>query len=676
MQSASTKWREFKSHLTSKYIIPYLDSLEKLKFPPNDYPFIPPDHWTIFVKSRTTPEFLIEELGEEGVGLVPGEEEIDRDITWVRGRIPKEGEIPDEETKKAVERVAEVRKEVDEGKRTAAGMNNILTQALETLEHSDRVRGVGGHITPHEYFGLPNLRKQSFEARMRKIVHEDSKKIIEEAKPVILKEAKEQLREEIEAEEAKRWEEKFEEFITNLLAGHFGAGIKHNTPLSGQGSSHTMEEGVSVPNLEAAQSRKKKKLESVDALEEKKDSEVGDPEIDCKLAVGSVDNIVAHATIMESDDDPKAVIHGRPSGDDNRRVSVYYAIDEKAKVPFPVEDEIVIVKHAIGSWVAWPKDLIILPNEKPGVDKVSKKKRKRSELAVQMEEADVTLAELAPNQSGPYEMLCTAFKDGRELSSNIEPEVFRYIYSSYITGKDVVVIATMKKVIGNLIASYQRYLYSKLEAYRMVDIVVFVHPNQIGAVGCGTGTQRTENIAKRLATAKLGQVFMLPYNSGDYWTLTVVDPDNDTVYFMDPVRRHIPCGDWAKIVKEVHGKQLFEYADSNPNFNGVFNSAMVSFTTLIMWRILDSYKGFEHLTQLVDVGGGLGVALSLITSRYPHIKGINYDLPHVIKQAPQYSGVEHVGGDMFSNIPNNGKVIVVEVLVLDEPISSPAEKIT
>ncbi|KAL6199636.1 hypothetical protein ACLB2K_029419 [Fragaria x ananassa] len=278
---------------------------------------------------------------------------------------------------------------------------------------------------------------------------------------------------------------------------------------------------------------------------------VGDPEIDCKLAVGSVDNIVAHATIMESGDDLEAVIHGRPLGDDNRRVSVYYAIDEKVKVSFPVEDEIVTVKHAMGSWVAWPKDLIILPNEKPGVDQVSKKKRKRSELAVQMEEANVTLAELAPNLSGPYEMLCTAMKDGRELSSNIEPEVFGYICSSYIIGNDVVVIATMEKVTGNLIASYQRYLYSKLEAYRMVDMIAFVHPSQIGVVGCGTGTQRTENIAKRLATAKPGQVFMLPYNSGDHWTLTVVDPENDTVYFMDPVRRRIPCGDWAKIVKDA-----------------------------------------------------------------------------------------------------------------------------
>ncbi|KAL6183867.1 hypothetical protein ACLB2K_045277 [Fragaria x ananassa] len=329
---------------------------------------------------------------------------------------------------------------------------------------------------------------------------------------------------------------------------------------------------------EIAQSRKKKKLESVDALEEKKDFEsveypeknkasksinvpekkkwtyrVGDPEIDCKLVVGSMDNIVAHATIMESGDDPKAVIHGRPLGDDNRCVSVYYAIDEKAKVPFPVEDEIVTVKHAMGSWVAWPKDLIILPNEKPGMDKVSKKKRKRPKLAVQMEEADVTLAELTPILSRSYETLCTTFKDGRELNSNIEPEIIGYICSNYITEKDVVVIATMKKVTGNLITSYQRYLYSKLEAYRMMHIVAFVHPSQIGAIGCGTGTQRTENIAQRLATAKPGQVFMLPYNSGDHWTLTIVDPNNDIVYFMDPVRRHISCGDWVKIVKHAMG---------------------------------------------------------------------------------------------------------------------------
>jgi hypothetical protein len=40
----------------------------------------------------------------------------------------------------------------------------------------------------------------------------------------------------------------------------------------------------------------------------------------------------------------------------------------------------------------------------------------------------------------------------------------------------------------------------------------------------------------------------------------------------------------------------------------------------------------------VDVGGGIGKALEAIISSYPHIHGINYDLPHVIADAPAIPG--------------------------------------
>ncbi|XP_050387573.1 caffeic acid 3-O-methyltransferase-like [Argentina anserina] len=157
----------------------------------------------------------------------------------------------------------------------------------------------------------------------------------------------------------------------------------------------------------------------------------------------------------------------------------------------------------------------------------------------------------------------------------------------------------------------------------------------------------------------------------------------------------------------IHGRHAFEYPDSDPRFNQVFNSAMFNHTTIVIKNILDLYTGFEHLKQLVDVGGGLGVTLSIITSRYPHIKGINFDLPHVIKDAPSYTGVEHVGGDMFASvpcgdaifmkwilhdwsddhclkllkncynaIPDNGKVIVVEALLPVVPVTSTAVKST
>ncbi|KAL8162206.1 hypothetical protein V2J09_013695 [Rumex salicifolius] len=57
----------------------------------------------------------------------------------------------------------------------------------------------------------------------------------------------------------------------------------------------------------------------------------------------------------------------------------------------------------------------------------------------------------------------------------------------------------------------------------------------------------------------------------------------------------------------------------------------------------------EGISTLVDVGGGIGSSLNMIISSYPSIKGVNFDLPHVVHNAPAYPGVEHVGGDMFSS---------------------------
>ncbi|KAJ0052682.1 hypothetical protein Pint_00784 [Pistacia integerrima] len=61
------------------------------------------------------------------------------------------------------------------------------------------------------------------------------------------------------------------------------------------------------------------------------------------------------------------------------------------------------------------------------------------------------------------------------------------------------------------------------------------------------------------------------------------------------------------------GRNIFEYSYSEPS-------------------------GFEQFKQLVDVGRGLGVTLNIITSKYPPIKGVNFDFPHVIQlqDAPFY----------------------------------------
>ncbi|KAF7843757.1 caffeic acid 3-O-methyltransferase-like [Senna tora] len=113
---------------------------------------------------------------------------------------------------------------------------------------------------------------------------------------------------------------------------------------------------------------------------------------------------------------------------------------------------------------------------------------------------------------------------------------------------------------------------------------------------------------------------------------------------------------------KVYGTHAFEYPNLDSRFNEVFNKAMLNQTTIVVNKILDSYKGFNDINRLVDVGGGLGITLKLITSKYPHIQGINFDLPHVVRHASPYNGVEHIGGDMFESLPKGDAIFMKWIL--------------
>ncbi|KAJ4906272.1 O-methyltransferase family protein [Raphanus sativus] len=106
------------------------------------------------------------------------------------------------------------------------------------------------------------------------------------------------------------------------------------------------------------------------------------------------------------------------------------------------------------------------------------------------------------------------------------------------------------------------------------------------------------------------------------------------------------------------GMRLFEYINSDGKFAKVFDRAMSEPSTMILKKLLEVYKGFEDVSTLVDVGGGSGTTLGLVTSKYPHIKGVNFDLPQVLANAPLYPGVEHVSGDMFIEVPKGDAVFM------------------
>ncbi|KAE8677007.1 Caffeic acid 3-O-methyltransferase 1 isoform 2 [Hibiscus syriacus] len=111
-------------------------------------------------------------------------------------------------------------------------------------------------------------------------------------------------------------------------------------------------------------------------------------------------------------------------------------------------------------------------------------------------------------------------------------------------------------------------------------------------------------------------------------------------------RRLIECWNFLKEAtlegglsfERAFGEDMFEVVSKDEQLANTFNQSMSNHTAIVMQKVLQLYKGFEGLTQVIDVGGGLGTNLKLIVSKYPQIKGINFDLPLVIKNAPNIPG--------------------------------------
>ncbi|KAL0559420.1 hypothetical protein IC582_004029 [Cucumis melo] len=76
IQNAGVCFRQFKYRLTTTYVLPFLDDVEKLKFPPNEYSFIDQQHWTEFVASRLKEHFKDELVATQNTTNTFGEKDI------------------------------------------------------------------------------------------------------------------------------------------------------------------------------------------------------------------------------------------------------------------------------------------------------------------------------------------------------------------------------------------------------------------------------------------------------------------------------------------------------------------------------------------------------------------------------------------------------------------------
>jgi len=121
----------------------------------------------------------------------------------------------------------------------------------------------------------------------------------------------------------------------------------------------------------------------------------------------------------------------------------------------------------------------------------------------------------------------------------------------------------------------------------------------------------------------------------------------------------------------VHGRSLWGYLAEHPDEQNVFDDAMTALSRAVADSVVDAYD-FGRFATVVDVGGGRGLLLSAVLSRYPSVEGVLFDRPDVAAGAQQLlaaAGVAQrckvIGGSFFESVPAGADAYVLKAVIHD-----------
>ncbi|XP_074355808.1 uncharacterized protein LOC141695465 [Apium graveolens] len=195
----------------------------------------------------------------------------------------------------------------------------------------------------------------------------------------------------------------------------------------------------------------------------------------CELVVGTIENKVAFGLLFDDDDMNKS-IHRLPMQPGCARVSVDGPIQGQAKIPVPVVGEIETVEQAIGSYVSWPRDLIIFPD----APATAKSKRKGKD----------PLTDLHKVQS---------LFENMEINKNVLKR-FRYLHCMVCENEN-------------------------LEQFAFCD----------PGVSFTLNINFEDNLVSRFKEGNLDRLFFMPHNSNCHWILVVIWAGED--FILNPLPR-------------------------------------------------------------------------------------------------------------------------------------------
>lgn len=125
--------------------------------------------------------------------------------------------------------------------------------------------------------------------------------------------------------------------------------------------------------------------------------------------------------------------------------------------------------------------------------------------------------------------------------------------------------------------------------------------------------------------------------------------------------------------EKVVGMSVFEFfgRPENRELSARFNNAMTAFSAAVAPAALKVYD-FSDIAVLVDVAGGHGQVLASILCAHPRMRGILFDVDHVIAGAGPVldaagvrDRVQTASGDFFKAVPSGGDAYIMKHIIHD-----------
>ena len=127
------------------------------------------------------------------------------------------------------------------------------------------------------------------------------------------------------------------------------------------------------------------------------------------------------------------------------------------------------------------------------------------------------------------------------------------------------------------------------------------------------------------------------------------------------------------IVPALRGKETFDYFAEQPELAELFNQTMTSVSAMTDATVVAGYD-FSAYPTIVDVGGGHGPLLAAILAAAPGSRGVLYDLPPVVANAPNLLRARNVAdrvriteGSFFDAVPGGGDAYILKNIIHDWP---------